>query len=216
MRDRIIATALRMMNVYGTKFTTADLARELGVSKRAIYEHFSTKEELIESALDTILAGLRQQIAGIVEDDSLDIIRKIKTIMVFCPKAFGPVSVQVIEDVRRLMPRQWAKFEEYFMERWRTLEQIIEDGASKGLLAKVDLVILNKIYMGTIDNLLDFQFLTQNNITFHNAMDKAAEILIAGLAAPNYRGDSADHPAFCPKRLPEPRDEAVQCLSRST
>lgn len=194
MRDRIIATALRLMNFNGIKFTTADLARELGVSKRAIYEHFESKEELIESALDTILAALRQQIVGMVDDESLDITDRIKTLMVFHPKALGPVSIQVIEDVKRFMPKQWAKFEEYFEERWRMLERIIGDGADKGLLANVDLVILKKIYIGTIDILLDFQFLAQNNLTFHDAMVKASDILIGGLSVPSRHSSSAGLP----------------------
>lgn len=182
MRKRILAAALRQMNRHGIKFTTADLARELGVSKRAIYSHFPSKDQLIGAVLDTILADLRQQISGIVEDESLTATAKVKALMVSYPKAFGPVNMQVIEDVKRSLPQEWMKFEEFFMERWRLIEQVIDAGTKKGLFAKVDLVILQKIYMGTIDQLLDFQFLAQNNITFTNAMTKAAEILISGLA----------------------------------
>lgn len=190
MRNRILAAALRQMNVRGIKFTTADLARELSISKRAIYDHFSSKQDLIEAVLDSILSDLRQQIAGIVDDKSLDITDRIKALMVLYPKAFGPVNLQVIEDVRRFMPQEWTKFEDFFEERWRMLEKIIEEGAQKGLLTKVDLVILKRIYMGTVDQLLEFQFLAQNNITFADAMTKAAEILIGGLTAPAYRKTS--------------------------
>jgi AcrR family transcriptional regulator len=190
LRNRILAAALRQMNVRGIKFTTADLARELSISKRAIYDHFSSKQDLIEAVLDSILSDLRQQIAGIVDDKSLDITDRIKALMVLYPKAFGPVNLQVIEDVRRFMPQEWTKFEDFFEERWRMLEKIIEEGAQKGLLTKVDLVILKRIYMGTVDQLLEFQFLAQNNITFADAMTKAAEILIGGLTAPAYRKTS--------------------------
>ncbi len=187
MRNRILAAALRQMNVRGIKFTTADLARELSISKRAIYDHFSSKEDLIESVLDTILADLRQQIAGIVDDENLDTVDRVKALLILNPKGFGPVTMQVIEDIRRFMPQEWKKFEKFFVERWRMLEQIFNEGTQKGELAKVDLVILNKIYNGTVDQLLDFQFLAQNNITFNNAMTRAAEILIGGLTAPGYR-----------------------------
>lgn len=175
------------MNVRGIKFTTADLARELSISKRAIYDHFSSKQDLIEAVLDSILSDLRQQIADIVDDKSLDITDRIKALMVLYPKAFGPVNLQVIEDVRRFMPQEWTKFEDFFEERWRMLEKIIEEGAQEGSLTKVDLIILKRIYMGTVDQLLEFQFLAQNNITFADAMTKAAEILIGGLKAPAYR-----------------------------
>jgi AcrR family transcriptional regulator len=182
------------MNTHGLKFTTAELARELGIGKRAIYNHFISKQHLAESVLERIIADLRQQISNIASDNNLDIFARIKARMVLNPKGFGPVSTQVIEDVRRFMPQEWAKFENFFMERWRMLEQIIEEGSNKGLLAKVDLVILNKIYNGTIDQLLDWQFLAQNNITFNNAMIKAADILIGCLKAPGPKPDAAGQP----------------------
>jgi AcrR family transcriptional regulator len=182
------------MNVQGVKFTTADLARELGISKRTIYEYFTSKEDLMESALDTILTDLRQQIAGVVDDDSLDTVARLKALMVLYPKAFGSVSIQVIEDVRRYLPQVWEKFEECFSERWRLIEKIIDDGAKQGILAKVDVVILKRMYMGTINQLLDFHFLAQHNITFNNAMANAAEVLIGGLTAPGYKRSVAKQP----------------------
>lgn len=185
MRERILAAALRQLNARGIKFTTAELARELGVSKRAIYGHYSAKEALVDAVLDSILADLRQQIADIVQDENLALPDKVKALMVFHPKAFGPVNTQVIEDIKRFFPQGWRKFEEFFDERWRMLEEAIEDGVNRGYLAKVDLIILKKIYMGAIDQLLDFQFLVHNNITFSDAMTKAAEILVEGLTVPS-------------------------------
>lgn len=182
------------MNVHGVKFTTADLARELGISKRTIYDCFGSKEDLMEAALDTILTDLRQQIAGVVDDESLDIPARVKALMVLYPKAFGSVSMQVIEDVRRYLPQVWVKFEECFEERWRLLEGIFDEGARQGVLAEVDLVILKRMYMGMIDQLLDFHFLARNNITFNNAMTKAAEILLGGLTAPGCQGSVAKRP----------------------
>jgi len=175
------------MNIHGIKFTTADLARELGISKRAVYEHFNSKENLMGAVFDSVLADFRQQISCIVHDESLNIVDKLTALMVFSPKALGPINVQVINDVKRFLPKEWAKFENYFTERWGLVEQVIKQGQTNGVLTQVDLAILQKMYMGTIDNLLDHHFLTRNNMTFKNAMTKAAEILIYGLVSPHYR-----------------------------
>lgn len=191
MRERILAAALRQMNIYGVKFTTATLARELGISKRALYEHFDSKETLIEAVLDSILDDLRQQITGIVDNEKLDIVDRAKALLVSYPKGFGPVTAQVIMDVIRFMPQQWEKFEEFFTQRWRMLEKVIEDGTNAGVFAPVDLVILKRIYMGTIDQLLDFQFLEQHNMTFNTAMAKAAEIFVGGIMAQGHGHRSA-------------------------
>ena len=181
LRTRILTAALHQMNTRGIKFTTVDLARDLGVSKRAIYEHFPSKNLLLGAVVEAILADLKQQISGIVQDESLDTIAKLKALMLFNPKALGPINVRVIDDVKRYLPEEYAKFDACFEERWGVLEEVIKQGVQEGFLAKVDLLILRRIYMGTIDQLIDDQFLNQNNTTFKNAMTKATEILIWGL-----------------------------------
>ena len=173
------------MNIYGLKFTTRDLARELGVSKRAIYEHFPSKELLVGAVLTTILAELKQQITDIAIDKNLDNLAKVKALMIFNPKALGPINARVLDDVKRFLPAEYVKFETCFAERWEMIEEVIGQGVEAGLLSRVDLVILRKIYMGAIDQLLDYQFLTHSNTTLKNAMTQVAEILIWGLVAPH-------------------------------
>ncbi len=184
MRERILATALQQMNEHGIRFTTADLARELGVSKRAVYEHFPSKEALLTQIFDNIRKDFRQQISTILQGDDLDITEKLKNLMVFSPKALGPINDKIIKDIKRFMPKEWAKFEDFFQERWEMIEQVINQGITQGVLAPVDLPVLHKMYLGTIDKLLDFHFLTENDTTFRKAMTAAAEIMIRGLTAP--------------------------------
>ena len=184
LRTRILTAALHQMNTYGIKFTTVDLARELGVSKRAIYEQFPSKKILLSAVVSTILADLKQQISGIIQDKNLDTVAKLKALMLFNPKALGPINIRVIDDVKRYLPEEYAKFDACFEERWSMLAQVINQGVAAGALAKVDLRILRRIYMGAIDQLLDEHFLAANNLTLKDAMTKAAEILIWGLMAP--------------------------------
>ncbi|MDR7866614.1 MAG: TetR/AcrR family transcriptional regulator [Sporomusaceae bacterium] len=184
MKERILATALHLMNVHGVKFTTADLARELGVSKRAVYEHFPSKEYLMAAIFDSIITDFRQQISVIARTEGLDIVTKLKSLMVYSPKALGPLNEKIIPDIQRFLPKEWMKFEEYFQERWRMIEQVINQGIENELLSPVDLAVLHKMYLGTIDSLLDYQFLAKNNTTFKSAMTKAADIIIRGLTAP--------------------------------
>ncbi|MDT8899828.1 TetR/AcrR family transcriptional regulator [Anaeroselena agilis] len=181
MRDRILAVALQLMNAYGIKFTTSDLARDLGVSKRAVYEHFDSKEALMAAIFDNIRTDFRLQIATILQGDDLDITDKLKALMVFSPKALGPLNEKMINDTKRFLPQEWAKFEAYFQERWEMIEQVISQGVNKGILEPVDLAVLRKMYLGTIDKLLDYHFLVENDTTFRNAMTKAADIMIRGL-----------------------------------
>lgn len=51
IRAKILAEALREINRHGSNFHMDDLARNLRISKRTLYENFSSKQEIIEQAI---------------------------------------------------------------------------------------------------------------------------------------------------------------------
>ena len=51
IRAKILAEALREINRHGSDFHMDDLARNLRISKRTLYENFSSKQEIIEQAI---------------------------------------------------------------------------------------------------------------------------------------------------------------------
>ncbi len=59
-RDRILAVALERFAAHGYAGTSVrDLAEQLGVTKAALYYHFSSKEDIVEALLEPALAQLR-------------------------------------------------------------------------------------------------------------------------------------------------------------
>lgn len=55
-RDRIVAAALALVDAEGLDaVSTRRLATELGVSGPALYNHFATKDELIDAVVDSVL-----------------------------------------------------------------------------------------------------------------------------------------------------------------
>ncbi|MBZ0243218.1 MAG: TetR/AcrR family transcriptional regulator, partial [Bacteroidales bacterium] len=53
----IIARAAEIFSRYGIKSITMDeLARQMSVSKKTLYQYFTDKNELVEKVLDSIMA----------------------------------------------------------------------------------------------------------------------------------------------------------------
>ena len=50
IRAKILAEALREIDQHGAEFHMDDLARQLRISKRTLYEYFSSKQEIVEQA----------------------------------------------------------------------------------------------------------------------------------------------------------------------
>lgn len=62
-QETVLRRAVELFNDRGYDATSvADLARELGLSKSAIFHHVSSKEELLAAALDEALTGLSSAI----------------------------------------------------------------------------------------------------------------------------------------------------------
>ena len=47
MKQRIVTETIHQIQTKGFTFTISDLAKQLAVSKRTIYEHFSSKDEIV-------------------------------------------------------------------------------------------------------------------------------------------------------------------------
>ncbi|MDR6692144.1 AcrR family transcriptional regulator [Microbacterium sp. 1154] len=58
-REGLLTVAVQLFNEQGYDATSvSDLARRLGLTKSALYHHFSSKEELLSVALEAALGGL--------------------------------------------------------------------------------------------------------------------------------------------------------------
>ncbi len=192
MLERIRIETLCLMNENGMSFTVAELAKRLAVSKRYIYEHFSSKSELVESVLDEILGDLQRQVQEIVISQQLDTIEKLNALMTTSPKALGPLSSRSIADIKRLLPGQWGNFERFFDDKWKEINKQIERGVQQQLFRPIDLSVLQQVYRGTINGLYEYQYLTRNNQTFHNAIVTMTDILLYGIIAPDKRQPDHD------------------------
>ncbi len=63
MRDRILDTALRLCKTFGVKsITMQDIAKECGISKKTVYEHFSDKNDLIDEVTAFMTGAYRDQL----------------------------------------------------------------------------------------------------------------------------------------------------------
>jgi TetR/AcrR family transcriptional regulator, cholesterol catabolism regulator len=68
IKDRIVEEAAKLFKAFGIKSVTMDqLAGQLGISKRTIYEVFSDKDELLTSVLGLIADRQRAMVARVLE-----------------------------------------------------------------------------------------------------------------------------------------------------
>ncbi len=189
VRERIIGAAMEAMEESGIRFTMSDLAAKLAVSKRTLYEYFSSKEELIGVIVDNFLADLDQQLESVAHDKDLTLIDKVKAIQQIYPMKYGLNMDRALSDIRQQFPDEWAKAERLRRKIWNVVEEILQKAISANYLRPVNPAIIRILYDGITDHLSNSRFLAQNNLTMHDLIAILGDIILYGLVTSEHRED---------------------------
>ncbi len=182
MHNRIMTAAVEEMSERGIKFTMSDLARSLGVSKRCLYEHFASKEQLISSIVDVLLEDVQEQRTAILANKDLNFQDKLRAILCVNPKVFSPTEGRMADEIKRFMPAEWDRIERFMERHWVFLEGFFNDGIAKGEFRPVCLPILQKMLKGCMNEMVDYRFLVQHGISLTEAKSCVVDILTYGMA----------------------------------
>ncbi len=182
MEKNMYLTILKLFANKGIRFTTEDLARELGTSKRTIYSYFSTKDEMIEKTIDFVFREMLTSDTEILEKEELSIQEKIKLYFENIPDAYSlGTIVKHMDELKRHCPDLWEKVNHYLNTTWDPILQLIEEGIQRGELEEVNTRILKMMLFQTQKTLLDYEFLAKNQISFDDAFNAMNKILLYGL-----------------------------------
>ncbi len=159
-RETVLRRAVDLFNERGYDATsTADLARELGISKSAIFHHVASKEELLASALDEALDGLASTLdaataspAGTSATERLraTVAESVRILVAHLPavtlllrvRGNSPVELAALER-RRLIDEQLAR--------------LVQEAAAEGTL-RTDLApdLISRLVFGTVNSLVEW------------------------------------------------------------
>lgn len=159
---------------YGIKSVTMDdIARELGISKKTIYQYVANKNELVHSVLKAYLDRDAQEIQNLRAGAS-NAIDEWMNIFNYSCNLFIEFNPNVLYDLYKYYPKSWEAFQEY--KNKYTYNVIIENlkkGVKEGLYRK-NLIpeIIAKMYIFRMEAFLDpanfpSKELTQKEIFSH-------------------------------------------------
>lgn len=182
MEKNIYLKTLKLFAGKGSRFTTEDLARELGTSKRTIYSYFSTKDEIIEKTIEFVFSEIIRSDAEILENNELTLQEKIKLYFNNIPDAYNLGSIiRHMDDLQRYYPYLWEKVNNHLNTIWDAVIQLIKQGIKNGELEEIDTVILKLMLNETLKKLLDYEFLAKNQVSFDSGLKAINNIILYGL-----------------------------------
>lgn len=178
-KQRIILESLHLFNDKGIKFTVDDLANSLGMSKRTIYEIFPSKANIIEAAIKETWENIKQQENNIINNNSLDIIDKIKKVVCIMPNSHNSINFKKLPELKKVYPKLYNKIEINLSANWEITLGLFKTAMDKGKIKKVNLMLIRQIILGTMKELLDENYVKQEE--YENSLNQLMNILLEGL-----------------------------------
>ena len=173
---------LKLLSEKGTHFTTEDLARTLGTSKRTVYTYFKNKYDIIDKTIDFVFQEIGSMDQQILSDPELAFPEKIRQYIKNIPDTYYVgVLIRYADDLQKFYPELWEKVRQYLDATWDELIQLVEEGIEDGLLNPVNTDVLRLILDQTMGQLLDDEFVAKSRISFESGMQDMCDIILFGL-----------------------------------
>ena len=159
-REAVLRTAIDLFIRRGFDATSiSDLAAELGVTKSAVYHHFSSKEALLSAALDEALEGLSAAVEAASEatDGERSSVRLRTTVEAAVHILAGNLPAVTL----LLRVRGNSAVERAAMERRRHIDDrlaaLVRQAAAEGdLRGDVDPDVISRLIFGMVNSLVDW------------------------------------------------------------
>lgn len=113
IRERILRMADELFRQYGIKsITMDDIARQLSVSKKTIYTHFSTKNDIVD---EVIISSMQRIIADMnaISDKAKDAVDEILDVLNYMNEVFTRLHPALFYDLQKYHPGVWESFKKF-------------------------------------------------------------------------------------------------------
>jgi TetR/AcrR family transcriptional regulator, cholesterol catabolism regulator len=130
VKERILKTAVDLFWRYGVKSVTMeDIAKELGISKKTIYQHFVDKDAIVEQVIEKELDCEKTDIDRL-ESEARDPIHEVILASDYMRATLGTMSPALLYDLKKYHPKAWNLFQKHKQEH---IVHSISDNLRRGI-----------------------------------------------------------------------------------
>ncbi len=160
MKEQIIEKFIELFRRFGVKNITMDeLSSQLGISKKTLYQHFSSKKELLKESARHFTSTRIEKIKETVARAS-DGVEALFLVMKFILQEVRQVNPALLYEIQKYYPEAHKIFEEHFDAPLREImEEILRQGKKDGFFRKsINEEIVSHIYIISKQAILEIKY----------------------------------------------------------
>lgn len=153
----IVVQVHKMFLKYGIKSVTMDdIARELGISKKTLYQFVKDKNDLVNKAMDYQVAVDIQKVADITAK-KLNAVDELLEIGQFVSHTLKSMGASALYDIQKYYPEVWRSHFEYRQNYVaNTIAANIAKGIKEGYYRKnMNAEVIAKFFVVKVENMFD-------------------------------------------------------------
>ncbi|WP_242006373.1 TetR/AcrR family transcriptional regulator [Rhodothermus marinus] len=192
MRARILEAARRRFFREGyARVTMDELARELGMSKKTLYQHFPTKAALAAAVMEAFRAQVAEGLGRIFEDHTLSLPERLARAFAEAVRHLRQIEKPFLEDLARFLPDVWAETERFRSETIaRLLGGALREGRAAGFIrTDVPVEIMLRSFQAVAERLVTPSALMELPYTLPEMIRLVIQLLFEGMLTDAARGD---------------------------
>ncbi|MEW6183097.1 MAG: TetR/AcrR family transcriptional regulator [Bacillota bacterium] len=182
-KEQIITALAELSRTRGFYRVTVDeLAAHAGVSKRTIYRHFRSKDEIVEVLLERFMNQMTGKIEQTISSSErpADIFSGVISLVVQHGRSM--LNPLVLDDLRRHYPELWKKIERFRAEKIQrnVVELLAGKYEGKGL-REIDPRIVGAAFLASVQAVVNPEFILSNNLSFEDTVKQLIGLFMSGI-----------------------------------
>ena len=186
IKDRIKHKAEELFRRYGVKSVTMDeIASQLGMSKKTLYQSFSDKNELVDEVIEEMLADNRESCDG-CRALAENAVHEVMVIMQNVQEMLLNLNPVILFDIQRSHPGAFKKFTRYKYDYLlKLVQQNIVRGINEGWYREeIDVEIISRLRVETIILPFDEEIFPRTQYSMLEIQNMLIEFYLYGLVNP--------------------------------
>ena len=181
----ILQTTGGLFRKYGIRsISMDDIAREIGMSKKTLYQYVENKTDLIEKLLLHLVSSSRACITE--ETSNLNAIDVLIQVSIKVSREIKEMNPSIAFDLEKFYPTLYRNFVNAKRDHvYRKIKENLEQGVSEGIYRNdVDSDLVAKLYVQKLMDVHDPEFLSSVDFSFEKVFQVMFDNHIRGIANP--------------------------------
>lgn len=168
----------------------ADIAKEMGMSKKTLYQHFSGKEDLVLEVIKSYQYEMQTTVEQFISDTSVTFPDKASRIFKFVATRLNGINPQFIEDIRLNSPKSWKLVQQYKTDAaYLRFNSLLQEGVELGYVRDdINLPLAVMLYASALDTIVNPSFLGQVPQQLTNQLPYTPDAIFDGLVTIIFKG----------------------------